>query len=694
MRLRLQHINSRLDRRRGALGHLSSFKEDGVAISWWGRPCAAFGLALGSVGASPAFAEDSIVVTAERRDVDLSDVAASISVLGGDEAAFVSPRAPAGLLNRAAGTFVQAGSGREHLTAIRSPVLTGGAGAGSFLYLQNGVPLRAPGFSNINGLFDAGFPFTEQIEIVKGPGDVAYGSNALHGAVNVITPDAGEAPGSASLSYGSFQRTKAVVTGSTKKSSTGVSFLRDGGYRDDSGATEFKSATTVKIKKSTLRISTHQLEQETAGFVIGDNAYEDDNLRRTNPNPEAFRDVRHVLISLETPFERQGWTGSVTPYFRWTDMEFLQHFLPGDALEENEHASFGFQSTAFRQLTEKLVLSAGFDLDATRGSLREFQENPTVFSFVQGLHYDYNVDAIEAAPFARLSYQATEKLRLQAGLRGTLTHYDYETEAEPGTEGRFQRPEDRTDDFSVATGKVSALYDLNDQQNVYLSLARGARPPQTTELYRIQVNQDVSDIEPETLDSLELGWRANARWGQITIAGFAMKKENVFFRDADGFNVTDGKTTHVGVEIEAVLPINDVLTLAGSGTYAEHRYDFDRVVGNASETIEDGDFVDTAPKTLASARLIYTPNDRFTLEATYTHVGQYETNAANTESYPGHDLLDLRAEIQLSDRYSIAGIARNVTDQRYARRADFAFGNERYFPGEERAGEVVLRARF
>ena len=75
-------------------------------------------------------------------------------------------------------------------------------------------------------------------------------------------------------------------------------------------------------------------------------------------------------------------------------------------------------------------------------------------------------------------------------------------------------------------------------------------------------------------------------------------------------------------------------------------------------------------------------------------MGQYETNAANTESYPGHDLLDLRAEIQLSDRYSIAGIARNVTDQRYARRADFAFGNERYFPGEERAGEVVLRARF
>ncbi|MEM9284385.1 MAG: TonB-dependent receptor [Pseudomonadota bacterium] len=670
------------------------FQEDGLSIEGWGRPFAASVCFVGVTLAGPAAATETIVVASERRAIALRDVASSISVLNEDEVLRVSPRAPAELLNRAAGTFVQSGSGREHLTAIRSPVLTGGAGAGSFLFLQDGVPLRAPGFANINALFHASFPFAQQVEIVRGPGDVAYGSNALHGAINVRTPDAGEAANLASLSYGSFQRTRAVVTGSTKRASTGISYLRDGGYRDNSGVDEFKSFSSIALGNSTLRITSHQLNQETAGFVIGDNAYEEDELRRTNPNPEAFRDVRHVLVSLETPFDRGGWSGTVTPYVRWTDMEFLQHFLPGDALEENEHTSLGFQSTAFRQLTDRLELTAGFDLDATRGSLREFQENPTVFSFVQGLHYDYNVDAVEAAPFARISYQATEKLRLQAGLRGTFTHYDYETEAEPGTVGRFQRPDDRTDDFSVATGKVAALYDLSDEQSVYLSLARGARPPQTTELYRIQINQDVSDIEPETLDSLELGWRADAGWGQMTIAGFAMKKENVFFRDADGFNVTDGETTHIGVEIEAVLPINDVLTISGSGTYAEHRYDFDRVVGNTSEVIEDGDFVDTAPKTLASARLLYTPNDRFTFEATYTHVGQYETNAANTVSYPGHDLLDLRAEIQLNDRVSIAGIARNVTDQRYARRADFAFGNERYFPGEERAGEVVLRARF
>jgi len=41
---------------------------------------------------------------------------------------------PAERLNTVAGVNIHRGSGQEHLTAIRSPVLTGGAGAGSFLF--------------------------------------------------------------------------------------------------------------------------------------------------------------------------------------------------------------------------------------------------------------------------------------------------------------------------------------------------------------------------------------------------------------------------------------------------------------------------------------------------------------------------------------------------------------------------------
>jgi len=87
---------------------------------------------------------------------------------------------PAEILNSVAGVNIHRGSGQEHLTAIRSPVLTGGAGAGSFLYALDGVPLRAAGFANVNGLLEAPTEIASRIEVFKGPGPADYGSNAVH----------------------------------------------------------------------------------------------------------------------------------------------------------------------------------------------------------------------------------------------------------------------------------------------------------------------------------------------------------------------------------------------------------------------------------------------------------------------------------------------------------------------------------
>jgi outer membrane receptor protein involved in Fe transport len=646
-----------------------------------------------------AASADTIVVTAERRETALRDVPAAISVLSREEAELVSPRAPAELLNRAAGVFVQPGSGRESLVSIRSPVLTGGAGAGSFLYLSDGVPLRAPGFANVNGLFDLPLPFAERIEVVRGPGEVVYGSNALHGAVNALTPAPGAEDGRVRLSAGSFDRYAGLLEGGNGRARGGLSWLSDGGYRAESGALQLKAYGSAALGQATLRLSAHHLEQETAGFVRGQDAFRDDALRRSNPDPEAFRDSRHVLLSAEVPVAAGGWDGTLSPYARYAEMDFRLHFLPGDALEENAHGSVGLQSQAERALTERLTLLTGLDLDATRGTLREFQEQETVFSFVQGLHYDYRVDALEAAPFARLTYEPTERLTLRGGLRATLTRYDYENEAGGGAvTGRFLRPGDRTDEFAAITAKASAAYQT-ERGLLYASLARGARPPQTTDLYRLQLNQDPDGIEPETLDAAEFGWRVSSPRGSLSVAGFAMRKENLFFRDADGFNVTDGETTHLGMEAEGTLRLSDRLTLTAAGTVAEHAYAFTRLGqpqedGTRQELIRDGNEVDTAPTTLGSARLLWTPTRALAFEAALTHVGAYFTDAENENEYGGHDLLDLRASWSPRPDVTLLAILRNATDERYADRADFAFGSERYFPGEERAAEVVLQVGF
>jgi outer membrane receptor protein involved in Fe transport len=66
------------------------------------------------------------------------------------------------------------------------------------------------------------------------------------------------------------------------------------------------------------------------------------------------------------------------------------------------------------------------------------------------------------------------------------------------------------------------------------------------------------------------------------------------------------------------------------------------------------------------------------------HQGGYFIDAENLHEYDGHDVLNLRAGWWLNDRSRIMLRLNNLADKRYADRADYGFGNYRYFPGRGR----------
>jgi len=162
------------------------------------------------------------------------DIPASVDILTKDQIDLISAIHPAEALNTVAGVNIHRGSGQEHLTAIRSPVLTGGAGAGSFLYLEDGVPLRAAGFANVNGLFEAGTEFAGKLEVFKGPGPAAYGSNAVHGLINVQSRDA-RSPDTARILASDDGLVSTMVSIGQGNLRASVSAVHDNGFRDDSG---------------------------------------------------------------------------------------------------------------------------------------------------------------------------------------------------------------------------------------------------------------------------------------------------------------------------------------------------------------------------------------------------------------------------------------------------------------------------
>lgn len=658
-------------------------------------------------GAAAADLPDDIVVTAERRATKAQSEAASISVIGENEIARLNADHPSEILSRAPGVLIHRGNGVEHLTAIRSPVLTGGAGAGSFLFLQDGVPLRSAGFGNVNALFEAHTEIADRIEIVRGPSGALYGANAIHGVVNVLTPAPSQrASAGLSVSGDTVERFKGAAFASgtvgTHGLYGGMTLLSEHGYRADSGADDQKATFRHAFDGGGLKTKTVfsfvNLNQETAGFVVGPEAYRNEGLRRGNLNPEAFRDARAYRLSSQIAFAAADRVDvSVTAFARWTKTDFLLHFFPSKALEENGHWSVGAQSALYASPADGLSLIAGLDWEYTEGYLRETQSLPSFGTFPRGVHYDFDVRAASVSSFAQLRAQIAPRLVATAGLRADWTRYVYDNNTADGVFGRFLRPADRADEYLTASPKASLLYEL-DGGALYLSYARGARPPQVQDLYRLTSNQVSDAARAETIDGAELGWRSPSDAPvSVDLAFYAMAKRNVFFRDADGFNVNDGRTRHVGVEADVRARLPAGFNFSGNATYAVHTYRFDRSVLSApqvSETIVRGADIDTAPRVLAGARMFWDPEGGpLSAELAWERVGRYYADAANTLVYRGHDVVHLRAAIEAGRGLTISASIRNLFDVLYAERADFAFNEERYFPAEERTFSLGISAK-
>ena len=648
--------------------------------------------------ASPAWAQvaenDTIIVEGIYDEaIALKEVAGSVDILSQQALDNIALVHPAEALNSVAGVNIHRGSGQEHLTAIRSPVLTGGAGAGSFLYLEDGVPLRAAGFANVNGLFEAGTEFAGSLEVFKGPGPALYGSNAVHGLINIQSAPL-DALNNITL-LGSDDGLISVKASSRLGQSlrASASIVSDGGFRNDSGFDQQKFQLKYENDLGPWRVeglsSFTNLNQETAGFIQGVNAYLDDDIRFTNPNPEAFRDGKSYRVQARFEREFGDKTLALKPFARRAELRFLRHFVPGQALEENEHSSIGLQSACYGE-----GLNIGADIEFTQGSLFEFQDNPSRFSFVQGLHYDYAVNAVVAAAYVQNEFELSDKLSLDLGARAEFTNYDYDNKASDGVSGRFIRTPDRSDDFLTITPKAALRYDMNSQTHFYLRAARGSRAPQVTDLYSVQLSQVAGEADVETLDSLEAGLKSSLGLFDIEFAAYQQWKDNFFFRNANGFNVVNGKTKHSGIELSFNGALTPWLDISGDGTLAKHTYNFTEITGSAANNITEGDRVDTAPDTLAHMRMTVKPSLDLRAELEWRHVGAYFTNPGNTVRYPGHDIFILRSNYALSENLSVFGRIDNLFDKRYADRADFAFGNERYFPGRPRTVFLGLSSDF
>ena len=658
---------------------------------------------------------ENVVVTGRRNQQPLDQLIGNVAQVSGEELERISHAHINQVASRMPGVWLSRGNGQEVLASVRSPVFTGAGSCAEVLTTEDGLPIRPTGMCNVNQLFEVNTEQASGLEIWRGPGTVFYGSNAIHGVINVLSPSIDQNQLSLQLGSHDYSRIKAgwrVVQGaqSLQIAANGVS---DGGFKDESGFDQQKISVKHGWSNTNIETQTHltavNLNQETAGYIKGFESYKDDAVWKTNPNPEAYRDASAVRLSSQISGQgtwgQQSGNWTITPYVRRSSMTFLQHYLPGQAAEQNGQSSAGLQ-TSYQMDSDNATLWFGADLEWADMWVKESQANilRTADNVrFQGQHYDFEVKSQQYSVFSNAEWQVSDRLVLEAGLRYESLTYDYQNNMIVGStrdDGtlcksstgscRYFRPagrSDRTDDLNY---QIGTHYAFTDSAGAFLRISSAYRAPQINELYRLQKEQEIADVRPEQLDSIEAGLRYQTGQWFAEASFYKMDKDQVIVKDSDSFIVNDGETTHHGVEWQLRHKLSNNWQLSTAGSWAVHEYSYARLYGDVNI---DGNDIDTAPRWQGSAHALYQPTERTSVEIEWIYLGKYFLDPQNAHQYAGHNLINVRAQ-QNYTNWELAAQLTNLTDRRIADRADYGFGSYRYFVGEGRGVSLEVKRFF
>lgn len=674
----------------------------------------------------------AVTVTGTREKELLSETPASVGIIGEDAVRQVAPAHPQQILSQVPGVAVAVTNGEGHTTAIRQPFTTSPV----YLYLEDGLPIRATGFFNHNALYELNIPMAGGIEVTRGPGTALYGSDAIGGIVNMLTraPNP-QADIAANLELGSFGWRRLLVEGDTGATAAGLgrgdfNVTHTDGWRDKT-AYDRQSATLrldSKLDGANLKtlLSAGHIDQETgANSPLTYNDYINNPTK--NNFPIAFRKVQAVRLS--STYERAVGSGllSVTPYLRDNSMDLLASFLlssdPTIAYSSNQ--SYGVQAK-WRQdfpgaLRARLI--GGIDLEVSPGARQEDRLSVTtsgtganrVYSAytVAGRIYDYDVNFQAVSPYVHGEISPTARLRISAGLRFDALSYKIDnhfagTFVRVGAANFYGQVQNQTVSFDHLSPKLGATYALDERTSLYASYNTGFRAPSESQLFRPSVSTNATDaankarlsvgLKPIQADQAELGLRGGVAAVDYNVVVYKLRKQDDLVSQRDlvtnvSTNVNAGETEHKGIEVGLGVAFDPRWRLDVAWSYAKHKY-VDWVTATANYSGKD---MEAAPQTLANTRLSWTPSTTTLAQLEWIHIGSYWLEASNSPNfprYPGHDLLNLRASLQYTPTWSFFARIYNLADKRYADSAQISSNTPVYSPGLPRAYYLGAEARW
>ena len=606
------------------------------------------------------------------------------------------------LLNSLSNVLVtQTSSGVGHMLSVRTPISTNPY----FLYLQDGIPVQSSGFFNHNALAYTSFESADSVEVLKGAGTALYGSDAISAVVNVNSAKLdGKKENKVKLNVGTegYQHTYLKNSGTMGEATNyevGVGFTNNDGYRDHSSHKRFEATAkfdTMINDENNIEtsLSFNKTEADQAGVLTreeldsGSTSVGDIKSKLDKVDPQRKFDFIRASVKWNN-YSFDDLEISTIGYLRDTRNRYTATWQNNLPQNDSEQRSFGLMHQTIQKTSWGKNIF-GLDAEYTKGTnkyTQSFDYTPTRYGSPvdAGLIYDYDVDYSAFAPYLQSTINISKKFSAIAGLRFDYSKFDYNNNTDSGNYGNssYYRPENRKDSFHHLSPKLTINYQASKDKLLYARFANAFRIPSATRLYSQSKTSTLASnfsLNPETSNTYEIGYKQRFNKSSIDVALYQMDIDDTIIRredaNKDRYYENGGKSKHKGIEISYEQKLNDTFSTAFAGSYSKSNYVNDAPYGNNE--------MPSAPSKKANLRLIYTPKNYLTMMLEAQYISDYFMDDTNEHTYEGYTIGNLKANYQVNKNLNLFTKINNITDEKYAEKADFSYGKEKYTPAYPR----------
>lgn len=664
---------------------------------------------------SPSFGNlNEIVISGSREIQKRTQVPVAINIISKSQINDTKATRLDMLINKVPGVFMVDLGNEQHSMSVRQPL----GYSNLFLYLEDGIPIRALGDFNHNALIEINQSSLQRIEVIKGPASSLYGSEAVGGAINFITQSPSPTlTGKVQAEAGTrgYYRTDFSVSNTYKK--WGIFF---GGYYADQQQkiTEHNNFNKLALTLRgdyTFSVSTKlvtvadliQYQTDQKGGLDSTHFYNKDYssfYRFTYRKVNAFR----MRSTLNKDWNTNSKT-NFTLFYRNTSIGQNPFYslanLPNPLkaigqINKDAFSSYGALVQHSQKIENlKSTWISGFSVDYSPATyIAQFIQ---VDKDAQGVYYqyqktdsiltDYKVGLLNSAIYTQLQIDPIKNLRVVLALRYDRLDYQFDNHLPPSA---YTGAPDATNHFDQLTPKLGFTYNFKNNRGMYINYSVGFAPPNINDLYR---GVKVPTLQPASYKNYEIGgwygFAENKGYAEISFYQLNGKNEIISVRLPDGtyINQNAGNTIHKGVEVNVKYALIEPLHFRLGGTVAKHHYaDFIQQGKDFS-----GNEMPQSPSYIMNGEITYKPIylKGFRMSFEFQSMGSYFTDPQNTSKYDGFTIFNVRSGYQIKN-WEVWLNALNITNKNYAVTVEKSAYGTSYRPGQLQTFQLGMSYHF